>query len=133
MKSFLYKYGVKLYIYLTVIFTPILPTLLWLGFFVAMDLITGVIKAKKTQKPITSKALSHTVTKLFLYFAAIICCHVLDTQFLSVDFLPVKITQLASGFIAVVEFKSVIENISEILGMPLWEFIKSKVYREAKK
>ncbi|MDF2449397.1 MAG: Bacteriophage holin family [Bacteroidota bacterium] len=130
MKSFLYKYSAKLFLYITVVFTPILSTLLWLGVFIACDLVTGIIKARKTSKPITSRAMSQTATKTLLYFLLVICSHILDTQFLNVDFLPVKITQLAAGFLAVTEFKSVAENMGEILGMPIWEFLKNKMYRK---
>lgn len=133
MKNILHKYGLLALKLIIVILTPIVPSLIFLGFFVAMDLITGLIKARKTFIPITSKGLSQTVTKLLLYYIAIICSHILDTQYLANTILPAKITQLVTGFIMVVEFKSVIENISEILGLPLWQFIKSKIYREASK
>lgn len=133
MKHFITSNIYKFYVYLTVIFTPILPGLMWLGFFVLIDLLTGIIVAKKAKKPITSKKLSQTITKVLLYFLAIICSHILDTQFLNVNWLPVKIAQLCSGYIAVVEFKSILENISSLLGMPLWQFIKTKIYREENK
>lgn len=110
--------------------TPILPSLLWLGFFVAIDLLTGLLKARRAGEPITSKKLSRTVSKLLLYFAAIICSHILDTQFLKTGVLPATIAQLVSGFIAVVEFKSIIENVSLLTGVDILKFLKSKVYRE---
>lgn len=133
MKHFLQAHFYKIYIYLTIVFTPILPSLLWLGFFVAVDLFTAILRARKAKTPITSKKMSQTVTKLALYFIAIICGHILDTQFLNVSWLPVKTAQLISGYIAVVEFKSIIENISDLLGMPIWKFIKAKIYREENK
>lgn len=119
----------KLYIYLIVVMTPIIPSLLWLGVFVAIDLLTGILIAKRANEAVTSKKLSRTVSKLLLYFAAIICSHILDTQFLKVGFLPATIAQLVSGFIAVVEFKSIIENISILTGVDLLKFLKSKIYR----
>lgn len=129
MKHFLYKYTILLLQYIIVLLTPIAASLMFLGFFVAMDLLTGLIKAHKSPNKITSKGLSQTVTKLVLYYIAIICSHILDTQFFTGSLLPAKITQLVTGFIMVVEFKSIIENISQILGLPIWEFIKSKIYR----
>lgn len=130
MKQILSKYGLKLYIYLSIVFTPIVPTLLWLGFFVFADTFTGVWKAKKKGEAITSKAFSQTITKILLYFLAVICSQVIDTQFLAFEWLPASVTQLVAGFIAFIEFKSVIENVSEILGVPLWQYIKSKINRK---
>jgi len=129
MKTVLHKYTILLLQYIIVLLTPIAASLAFLGFFVAMDLITGLIKSSRGKETITSKRLSQTVTKLLLYYIAIICSHILDTQFLIDTILPAKITQLVTGFIMVVEFKSIIENISQILGLPIWEFIKSKIYR----
>ena len=130
MKDFLSKHIFQFYVYLTVIFTPIMPTFLWLGFFIAIDLITGIWKNKKLGEPISCRKLSQTATKTLLYFLLIICSHILDTQFLNVDFLPIKITQLAAGYLAVTEFKSIAENFSIILGMPIWEYLKTKIYRK---
>ena len=129
MKSFLYKNTLLILQYSLVLLTPIAASLAFLGFFVAMDLFTGLIKASKAKDKITSKRLSQTVTKLLMYYIAIICSHILDSQGLIGDLLPSKFTQIVTGFIMIVEFKSIIENISQILGLPIWEFIKSKIYR----
>lgn len=129
MKTLLHKYTILLLQYIIVLLTPIAASLAFLGFFVAMDLLTGLIKASKGTEKITSNRLSQTITKLLSYYIAIICSHILDTQFLIDSLLPAKTTQLVTGFIMIVEFKSIIENISQILGLPIWEFIKSKIYR----
>lgn len=123
------NYALKAFTYLSIVFTPIVPTLLWLGFFVFADTFTGVWKAKKKGEAITSKAFSKTVTKVMLYFLTIIMCHVIDTQFLNVSWLPASVLQLVAGFIAFIEFKSVMENVSDILGVPLWSWIKQKLNR----
>jgi hypothetical protein len=41
-----------------------------------------------------------------------------------IDWLPVA--QLTSGYIAVVEFKSNMENISEVTGIDVWNHLKDK-------
>lgn len=132
MKNFLVKYGIMLCKYLLVVFTPIIPTILWLGVFVFIDLFTGIVKAKRKGDVISSKRMSETVTKVMLYASAIVSCYVLDTQIIGNSFLPIPIWRLAAGYIAVVEVQSNLENVSEILNMPLWQFIKDKFYRVQK-
>lgn len=121
----------KIYLYLSVVFMPIAPTLIWLGALIFIDLVMGIWKSKKKKEKITSRKLSHTVTKLVLYLLAVVVCHIVDTQFLTLDWLPATSTQLVAGFLAVIELKSIMENISDILGIQLWEWIKNKLNRRA--
>jgi phage-related holin len=130
MKDFFYTHWVQFGVYLMVIFTPIMSTFLWLGVFILFDLITGILKTKKAGEPLNSKKMSQTATKTLMYFMLIIASHIIDTQFFIGVFLPIKIAQLASGFLAVTEFKSITENISEVLGVPIWQYIKDKIYRK---
>lgn len=129
LKTFLYL----AYCYLTVVFTPIAPAILWLGFFIFVDLITGIWKARKAKEEIHSRKLSQTASKATLYFLFIICAHVIDSQFLVIQWLPAKVAQLVAGYLALVEFKSIAENISSLLGMPIWDYIKERVYRQTPK
>lgn len=127
MKSFTHTKLLKLFAYLSIVFTPIVPALIWLGFFIFCDLVTGIWKAKKLGERIHSKKLGNTVTKVVMYFLVVICSHVLDTELLKVPFLPFTITQAAIGFVSVTEFKSIMENISSILGMDVLKYLRSKV------
>lgn len=123
----LYSKYLKLLTYFTVMFMPVVPAIMWLGAFVAIDFLTGLWKAKKLKEPIQSKKMANSITKVVMYFLAIICSRVMETQFLPVGLLPFTITQACIGFISVIEFKSIMENISTILEMPLWAFIKEKL------
>lgn len=123
------EYFLKIVTYLIIVFTPITPIIFWLGFFIMLDVATGIIKSVKTKTALTSKKLSNTITKFTLYSIAIIASHILQTKFLYVYDLP-SATNLVAGYIAVTEFKSIIENISEALNMPLIEYIKEKLYRK---
>lgn len=117
-----------LIVYVFTLFTPVVPAIIWLGVLMFFDLVTGLIKAKKTGEPIHSSKLKNSATKALLYFIAVICSHIIDTQFLNaVEWLPAKTAQLCAGFLAVVEFKSLIENISSILGVPLLQYLKDKI------
>lgn len=127
MQKLIYTKYLKLLTYFSVMFMPIVPAILWLGVFVAVDFITGIWKARKNKEPLQSKKMANSITKVVMYFLAIICSRVMETQFLPVGLLPFTITQACIAFISVIEFKSIMENISAILEMPLWAFIKDKI------
>lgn len=117
-----------LIIYVITVLTPVFPALLWLGILMFLDLITALLKAKKQNDEITSGKLKNSATKALLYFVVVIAAHIMDSQFFaSVEWLPAKAAQLAAGFLAVIEFKSLLENVSGILGMPLLQFFKDKI------
>lgn len=119
--------------YIGAVLTPVAPAILWLGVLIFLDLITGILKAQKLKEEIHSSKLKNTATKALLYFIAVIAGHIIDTQFLTVvEWLPAKTAQLIAGFLAVVEFKSLIENISTILGMPILQFLKDYLNKPKK-
>lgn len=118
---------VKLLAYFLVMFMPIVPAILWLGVFVFLDLVTGIIKAKKKGEQIRSKKLGNSITKIVMYFISILCSKVMDDVFLHTGYLPFTITQACIAFIGITEFKSILENVSEILGMPIYKYISSKI------
>jgi hypothetical protein len=60
---------------------------------------------------------------MIFYCLAIILSRVMEVSFIS--WLP--IAQLTAGYIAVVEFKSNMENIAEITGIDIWNFLKDKL------
>lgn len=124
----------KLLVYMSFVFTPVAAALVWMGVFVFIDLITGIWKARKNAEPITSKRLGNTITKVVMYFLAIITSQVMDAIFFHQSFLPFTIAQLAIGFFSFTEFKSIMENISAILGADVWKYLRSKIdnLRDAK-
>lgn len=104
---------------------PIWTTLLLLGCLLFADVITGVWKARKKKIKVTSHRLADTVTKMILYSLAIICTHGLETVFPILGF--VQITQIAGGFICVVELKSIYENVAAITGLDIWKHLVKQV------
>lgn len=118
---------IKVLVYLVFVFTPVSAALLWMGVFVFIDLITGLWKAVKTKEAITSKRLANTITKVVMYFLAIITSRVMDAELLKAIYLPFTVAQLAIGFFSVTEFKSIMENISAVLGTDVWKYLRSKI------
>ena len=66
---------------------------------------------------------------MIFYGIAIILSRVMEVAF--IDWLP--IAQLTAGYIALVEFKSNLENIAEITGVDVWVFLKDKLTTWAKR
>jgi hypothetical protein len=102
---------------------PLVPFLGMVFVLVAVDLITGVRAAKARKETITSGGLKRTIEKICLYFAAII----LSEGMVQVFFPGLPLTYVVAAYIALTEFKSNIENISDVTGVDLWKRIVSKI------
>lgn len=87
------------------------------------DFATGVRAAKARKEKIRSRGFFRTVEKIVLYFLAIL----LSEGMKEVFNLPIPITYMVSGIIALTEFQSNLENISDITGTQLWPSIKDKI------
>lgn len=124
MKHFTLK---NIAIYAATVLTPIYAALFWLGILIFFDLITGLIKARRKNETITSHKLKDTMVKTIFYFVLIISAQILDSQYLSLNFLPAKVAQLAAGYVAVIEFKSILENTSLIIGKDVVQYLKEKM------
>lgn len=80
-----------------------------------VDLILGIIAAKKRGEAITSAGLKQTVIKIFVYECALVLGLVVQ-KYLIAD--SVQLVNLISTLIGCTELKSVLENLQEIYGRP---------------
>jgi phage-related holin len=106
------------------VFAPIKSVILVTGLLIFADLITGILAARKKKQPITSAGLRRTVTKIFVYNAAILLGFLAETYMLE-GFIP--ISKIASGLIAVVEMASLLENLNIINGSPVFKALIQKL------
>lgn len=109
-------------------FSPILPAMIAAGFLIAADTLTGVMKAKRKGVKITSRKLSNVITKMILYQLLIISAHVCELYLVA----ELPFVKLVLGAIALVEFKSILENTSEYLGKDVVKAILEKLGRKPK-
>ncbi len=109
------------------VFAPIKAVLLVTGILIFADLITGIWAAKKKGQAITSAGLRRTVTKIFVYNAAIMIGFLAETYMLE-GFIP--ISKIASGLIAVVEMASLLENLNVIHGSNIFKSLIEKLGSE---
>ena len=108
--------------FLIAFFTPITAMLLGVSFFTLVDTFTGMWAAKKRGEKIHSRAMGRTVTKMLFYSLAIILAHGLE-----VIFMPwLAVTSVVAGYIALVEFRSNMENIGYITGIDIWNYLLNK-------
>jgi uncharacterized membrane protein len=91
---------------------PIKHFLIFTVFVVFVDTVTGIIKAKKQNEAITSKALYRTSQKIVVYFCGIMIFEGARLTFK----LPLNITYMVAFTIATTELYSIAENIRTITG-----------------
>lgn len=109
--------------FLVVYFSPAYPIMLGIGFLVMMDFITGMVAAKKRGELITSKKMRPTVMKGFGYMASILIAFVVQNVFLT----EMEIMKIVSGLVAMIELKSLDENLTSITGKSVFkQFLKDK-------
>lgn len=111
--------------YIVIFFSPIGWLVAGVGVMVAFDWIAGVAAAKKKGNKIVSGGFYRTFIKFTLYAIGIVATRMLEI--LMRDKIAIPFASLLAGFILLIEYKSVMENISIAIGVDLWDWIKDKV------
>ena len=120
------KWLEALFVSVFAIFAPIEHLLLSTGAMIMIDLVTGIMAAKKQGIPITSSGIRRTLTKMFVYESAL-CLAYLAEHYMS-NVLP--FVKMASAMITLVELTSVYENLNTISGTDLLKGLISKLGSE---
>lgn len=119
---------VEIFAFLAIFFADIQQALLAIGFLIMTDTFTGIWATWKNngRSSVTSRKMGRIVSKVILYPLAIIVAKV------SQDFLSPAIPwiDVTAGILAMIEVKSIFENISEVLGFDLWSKIKKQIWKE---
>ena len=111
--------------YIVIFFSPIGWLVAGVGVMVAFDWIAGVAAAKKKGNKIVSGGFYRTFIKFTLYAIGIVATRMLEI--LMRDKISIPFASLLAGFILIIEYKSVMENISIAIGVDLWDWIKDKI------
>lgn len=117
-------YLIGLMISLSAIFAPIKELILVTILLILVDLVSGVLAARKKGKQINSAGLRRTFTKFTVYMTGICIGFLVETYMLH-GFIPVA--KIAAGLISVVEMKSVLENLDVINGNPVFTALIRKL------
>jgi hypothetical protein len=102
---------------------PITPFLIFTIVLVLSDLYTGTKAALHRKETLHSRGFRRSIEKIVLYFLGILLSKGLEDTFGLQFHLP----YVVAGLIALTEFKSNIENISQVTGVDLWTNIVQKL------
>ena len=111
------------------VFLPIKATLITVMVLVLVDLMTGILAARKRGEKITSSGLKRTVIKFFVY-EIVIMLGFLTEQYLTGEIVPV--VKVLGGLVGLTELKSVLENAEELTGIPLLQVLIDKLSQQEK-
>lgn len=125
MNELMGKHIAALLIAITAILTPAVPIIIFTGVLIFSDTATGIWAAVKRKEKITSRALGRTATKIVLYSAVILLTFGFEVFFPALQY--VHMGQIASGYICLVELKSIYENVSDITGLDIWSHLVGKI------
>jgi hypothetical protein len=106
------------------VFAPIKALLLVTGIMIFADLVTGILAARKKGEAINSAGLRRTISKVFIYNAAIMLGFLAETYLLE-GFIP--ISKIAAGLIGTVEITSVFENLNVLNGSNVFKSLIDKL------
>lgn len=128
MKTQFTSAGLEIAAFLAIFFAEIQSALLAVGFLIVADTFTGIWAAYKEggREAITSRKLGRITTKLLLYPLALIVAKVAQ-QYLAP---AIPWTDVTAGILAVVEVKSIFENMSSLLGFDLWDRVKKAIWKD---
>lgn len=117
-------YLIGLAITLSAVFAPIKELILVTIVLIIVDLVTGILAAKKRGEKISSAAIRRTLGKFSIYITSI-CVGFLMERYMLEGFIPVS--KIAAGLISVVEGKSIFENLDTINGSPVFKALVQKL------
>lgn len=106
------------------VFAPAKEMIITCLVLILVDLITGLMVARKQQQPISSAGIRRTVSKIFIYETAIMMGF-LTQKFLLNDGAP--IAGMIAGVIGLTELTSILENLNKIQGTNVLKSVISKL------
>ena len=109
---------------LLAVFAPVKAAVITVAVLTILDMVMGVLAARKRGEPITSSGFKRTVGKIALYETAL-CMGFLVQQYLTGDIFPAS--KLIAALIGLVECSSILENMDTLNGSPLFKTIISRI------
>jgi phage-related holin len=114
------SFGIKLVAGVLLFLAPIQASVITVFALVVVDLVFGLIAAKKAGKKIESRKLAHTPLKFLVYFASITVVYAADTYI----GLAVPATKIVTGIIGATEVLSLLEKAEMITGAPIFQKLR---------
>lgn len=108
------------------VLSPITAVIYTLTFIVFLDFVFGIYKSIKFNDTITSRKMSQSISKVFLYNLLIIGLFVMDRYVLNTG---IGLEKLGASLIILVEIRSIDEHFAKIFGYSLWQKIAEQFNR----
>ena len=116
---------IECFLWVSLFLAPLYPVMLAIGFLLFADMVVGIYAAYKQKEKITSRKMSNTISKILLYNLTIIVSFVVEKYL----FTGIPFVKITAGLIALVEMKSLAENLYKATGLKLWDAIKQYITR----
>lgn len=134
MKIFTLAFLKQLFVVIVTFLLPIKGIIVVVGLSILVDTVTGIIKSKKLNEPITSRRMSNIVSKMVLYQSAVILFFCIEkyilgdivSLFISTELI---VTKLVAITLVSIELKSINENVKAYTGYSLWQRFKDLLIR----
>ncbi len=124
----------NLFLIIAAFLMPIKPLIILVGVCILLDTIMGIWRAKRKGDKITSRKLSHIISKMVLYEICIVLFFCIEHFILS-DFIgklteiPFVVTKLVAATLIFIEIVSMNESYQYIFGYSLWDKFKLMIKR----
>lgn len=125
MKTFLSNIG-TFFASVFGVLAPVSAIVYTLTFIIFLDFIFGVVKSIKLKQEVTSRKMSQSISKIFLYNLVIIGLFVMDKYVLSTG---IGLERIGASLIILVEFRSIDEHFTKLFGYSLWDKISEQFKR----
>jgi hypothetical protein len=105
---------IKPYLFwLFALIAPIAAVMLTIAFLIIVDFITGAYASYKNKIPISSERIGNTISKFFIYNLVVLSAFLLEKYIVK----EIPFQRIITGFIAIAEIKSILENFNKIYGI----------------
>jgi len=105
---------IKIYVFwLLTLISPITTIMFTIIFLIIVDFITGAYASFKNNIPISSERIGNTISKFFIYNLVILSAFLLEKYIVK----EIPFQRIITGFIAIAEVKSILENFNKIYGI----------------
>lgn len=109
------------------IFAPIKGAIITVGVLIFSDFILGVLASRTRKEEFTSEKMRRTISKMLIFEACLILAFITEVYLIG-GIIP--ISKIAAGYIGLVEFQSIVENLNEINGSPVFVRLLSLINKK---
>lgn len=108
------------------VLAPVSTIIYSLTFIIFLDFVFGICKSIKKKQQVTSRKMSQSVSKIFLYNLLILGLFIMDRYVLNTG---IGLEKVGASLIMLVEIRSIDEHFTSIFGYSLWDRIAEQFKR----